>query len=249
MNAERNQGAKRVKIARAILLLVLIPLAVSARLEGQSASSPSYLLDDSLLSVTGGYSTSPSHAVQGVVTHDPAGSVSSRSFSVTVGFGHTFLPLLLPPTVAKSFNPAFVEGGQTTTLTIALGNPNTAPIMGVSFADNYPSTLKNALVPGVVNTCGGTVTADAGGGSIALAGGIIPIGGCSINLTVQSLSAGRVTNTIPAGAVQSTNAAANPEPATAQLLAETIPTLSTVGLAILGLLLAAAGSRLLVRGA
>ena len=47
----------------------------------------------------------------------------------------------------------------------------------------------------------------------------------------------------------SANAPPNPDPATAGLQVTTIPTLSTWGLALLGLLLAAAGSRLLVLGA
>ena len=247
MSADRNEGAKRVKIARAVLLLLLIPLA-AARLEGQSASSPSHRLDDSLLSVTGGYSTSPSHGVQGVLTHDPAGSISSASHSVTVGFGHTFLPLLLPPAVAKSFNPASVGQGESSTLTITLGNPNTQAITGVAFTDIYPTTLTNAAVPSVLNTCGGTVTAAANGTSVALVDGIIPIGGCSIRLTVTNLGIGWLRNTIPAGAVQSANAPPNPVPAAAAL-GEAVPTLSTGFLVLLGVLLAAAGTRLLVRGA
>ena len=94
------------------------------------------------------------------------------------------------------------------------------------------------------------MTADADGSSVALAGGLIPVGGCSVRVDVRSIVAGPITNTMPPGAVQSENAPPSIETAVAQIQSEMpIPTLSTGFLVLLGLLVAAAGSRLLVRGA
>jgi uncharacterized repeat protein (TIGR01451 family) len=47
----------------------------------------------------------------------------------------------------------------------------------------------------VVNSCGGTVTAAAGGGSVVLTGGVIPAAGCAISVDVTSVTQGTHTNT------------------------------------------------------
>lgn len=127
----------------------------------------------------------------------------------------SFKPLCLTPTAAKSFNPATIQVGNTSRLTITLSNPNNTAITGTALTDNYPAGMLNAATPGVSNTCGGTVTASAGASSLVLNGGNIPANGsCSISVTVTANVTGTLTNST--GNVTSTNAATAP-PATATL--------------------------------
>ena len=82
------------------------------------------------------------------------------------------------PTIAKAFGaPSIVVNG-TTTLTFTLTNPNAATALtGVGFTDTLPAGLVVATPNGLANTCGGTVTAAAGSGSVALASGGLAVGG------------------------------------------------------------------------
>jgi hypothetical protein len=83
-------------------------------------------------------------------------------------------------------------------LTITLANGNPLAINGVAFTDTYPANLVNAAVPNGATTCGGTVTAAAGGGTVALANGTIPANGnCTVTVTVTSSITGSYVNTIP----------------------------------------------------
>jgi uncharacterized repeat protein (TIGR01451 family) len=125
---------------------------------------------------------------------------------------------LVPPSVAKSFSPDAITTGQTSTLTITLSNTNGQTLTGVVFTDNYPAAITNAAAPNASTTCGGIVTAAAGGGSVALSGGSIPASGsCTVTVTVTSNTAGSHGNTIPAGGVATTNGGSNTAPAAATL--------------------------------
>lgn len=119
----------------------------------------------------------------------------------------TAIVALDAPAVSKQFNPATVPAGSATQLTITLTNPNAFAISGVAFTDNYPAGLANAPVPNVTNSCGGTVTAPAGGSTLTLSGGSIPANGsCTVSVSVVSGSEGSSVNTLPAGSVTSANA-------------------------------------------
>ena len=79
----------------------------------------------------------------------------------------------------------------------------------VAFTDTYPAGLVNTIVPGVTNSCGGTVTAAAGGSSLELSGGTIPAGAsCTITVNVTSAIAGAYTNST--GAVSSVEYSGDP---------------------------------------
>ncbi|HVO52005.1 MAG TPA: DUF11 domain-containing protein, partial [Thermoanaerobaculia bacterium] len=125
----------------------------------------------------------------------------------------------VPPTVSKSFNPTTINPGDTSTLTIHLGNANAAPIALTNpFTDTFPGNVAVAAAPGASTNCtGGTLTAVALAGAVSYAGGSIPPGGCSIVVNVSSsVPGGPYTNTIPAGSLQ-TSAGANGAAATANL--------------------------------
>jgi uncharacterized repeat protein (TIGR01451 family) len=115
------------------------------------------------------------------------------------------------PAVAKAFAPATIGAGGKTTLTVTLTNPNTTAITGVSVTDNLPGGMTIANPANATTTCtGGTVTATSSGTTLALAAGTIPASGsCTLKADVTAATAGTYTNTIPAGAVSSSNAGLN----------------------------------------
>ena len=88
----------------------------------------------------------------------------------------------------------------TTTLTFTLTNPNAGTALtGVGFTDTLPAGLVVATPNGLANTCGGTVTAVAGTGSVALVNGGLPAGGsCTITVNVTGTTAGAKNNTTSA---------------------------------------------------
>jgi LPXTG-site transpeptidase (sortase) family protein len=113
--------------------------------------------------------------------------------------------VIAPPSIAKSFSPNPIVAGGTSTLTFTLTNPNaTTALTGVAFTDTYPTGMTNNTPLTTSNTCGGTLTAAAGGSSISLIGGSIPANGsCTITVVVTTSTFGTNTNT--SGSVSSTN--------------------------------------------
>lgn len=136
------------------------------------------------------------YAGSGTVPGSNYASASSSQEDVTVW---------TPATVAKSFAPASIIAGGTSTLSISIANANSVAMNNVAFTDSYPAGLVNTAAPGGVisgSGCYGTVTATAGGSSVALSGGVVPAGGsCTVSVNVTFSIAGNFTNTIPAGAI------------------------------------------------
>jgi uncharacterized repeat protein (TIGR01451 family) len=87
----------------------------------------------------------------------------------------------------------------TSLLTFTITNPNPDdPLAGIAFADTYPGGLVNVspLSPPVANTCGGSLTASAGGNGVSLAGGSLAAGAtCTVSVTVTAAAAGDYVNT------------------------------------------------------
>ncbi len=116
--------------------------------------------------------------------------------------GYTGGPV--PPSVTKSFTPAQIVAGDTSTVTITLDNSSqsTAAVLSSAFDDALPSGVVLAAAPNAATTCGsGAVTAAPGGNTITLAAGAtIPAGGtCTISADVMASANGTYVNTIPAG--------------------------------------------------
>ncbi|MGH8494279.1 MAG: beta strand repeat-containing protein [Moraxellaceae bacterium] len=122
------------------------------------------------------------------------------------------------PAIAKTFSAGAtpIAAGASTVLTITLSNPGSAAMAGAAFTDTYPAGMTNTATPSAATTCGGTVTAAANGGSIALSGGSIPAASsCTVTVNVRATET--VTNTIPAGELSTTSYGDNASPASATL--------------------------------
>lgn len=124
------------------------------------------------------------------------------------------------PSVVKAFNPATIDQGAISTLTITLGNPNELALTLASvMTDTLPTNMVVAAAPAIGGTCTiASVMAEPGSSTVAYAAGAqLPPAGCSITVAVTSAVAGSYTNTIPAGGLV-TNAGGNPTPANAGLV-------------------------------
>ena len=126
------------------------------------------------------------------------------------------------PTLGKGFNPAAINAGGNSTLTITLSNNNgSAATMTAPLTDTLPVGVTVAATP--TSTCGGSVTSTTS--SVTLAGGTIPANGactipangaCTITVPVIAAAGGSYFNTLPAGALQTSNGN-NTAPASATL--------------------------------
>jgi uncharacterized protein YhjY with autotransporter beta-barrel domain len=142
----------------------------------------------------------------------------------------------IPPTVGLAFAPATIQSGGSSTLTITLGNANAGPdpVTG-AFTDFLPPGL--TVAGGASNTCtGGGLTAASGSGSITYgAGGAIPVGGCTIKVTVTgSNTSGSkyFTDTVGAAALQ-TELGPNADSSSATLTVQAAVTVpNTAGLSL-----------------
>ncbi|NUQ83425.1 MAG: sortase [Anaerolineales bacterium] len=113
----------------------------------------------------------------------------------------------LPAEINKQFTPLQIDAGGVSVLRISIFNPNTFPLFNVAFIDDLARVQPGLYVAnpaGVVNTCGGTVTAVPGATTVSLSGGAVPAqvgptpGQCYIEVNISSVTAGNLINTIPA---------------------------------------------------
>jgi hypothetical protein len=121
---------------------------------------------------------------------DTKGATSQASAVVTVVDA-------VPPTLTKAFGAASILLNASTSLTFTISNPSaTQSFTGVAFADALPAGLLVATPNSLTNSCGGTVTAAAGSGSVSLSGGTLAANGsCTISLNVTGVLAGVQDNT------------------------------------------------------
>ncbi len=179
----------------------------------------------------------------GAVDSSEGGTGGSASATLTV-------VAAVPPTIATAFEPPIIALNHTTPLIFTLTNPNPgAALTGVGFTNELPDGLAVATPNGLASTCGGTVAAAAGGSNVALAGGGLPGGGsCTITVNVIGISIGHKQNVT--GPVTSTEGGTGGTASARVLVLPSslpIPTLSPWALAMLALLMAAAGAILFSR--
>lgn len=162
--------------------------------------------------------------VQGTLSPSASGPLSNTAtVAVPAGFADpvpannsaTDVDNLLPPTIAKIFNPNTLVVGQSALLTITVTNPNTGfALTGITFTDALPAgvTLPNASGFG----CSGTVAINAN--VITLTGGTLAANDhCDIPITVFGAQAQAAAwiNTI--AAVTSIDGGTNTAAATANV--------------------------------
>ena len=148
-------------------------------------------------------------ATAGPVTLSGANTVGGCSAAAVVP------PGFQPPTLTKSFAPASILVGGTSTLTITLLNPNaTAASLTAALVDTLPAGVVVAGVPNASTTCPGTgaIAAAAGGSTVTLPtthsippGSGAVAGSCTITVDVTGSAAGAFLDVIAAGALQTTN--------------------------------------------
>ncbi|MES9852954.1 MAG: hypothetical protein ABW170_14130 [Candidatus Thiodiazotropha sp. L084R] len=109
----------------------------------------------------------------------------------------------LAPTLGKSITPITINPGETSRLTLNLGNDNAqVATLGADLVDNLPANTEVATPVNLVTSCPGTVLTTLN--SVTYTNGsTIPSAGCSIAVDVtSSVSGGPWTNTVAAGALQ-----------------------------------------------
>ncbi|HEY6720706.1 MAG TPA: ice-binding family protein, partial [Burkholderiales bacterium] len=152
----------------------------------------------------------------------------------------------IPPTLSKAFSPVTIDAGGVSTLTITLSNANATPAsLTAQFIDTLPSGL---LVIGssVSSTCIESLTGLAAGisrspawfvigpSAVGLMEGAIPANGsCTVTAQVTAPVAGNFLNSLPAGALQTSNGN-NAAPAVATLTVNTVNTTGVVTAPTLG---------------
>lgn len=131
-------------------------------------------------------------------------------------------------TVAKSTNPGTLTfPGQTSILTLTVSS-GTQAVSNLSLTDHFTAdgtagAAANGMViaatPAAVTTCpGGVVTATPGAASVSLSGvSLAASSSCVVSVNVTSISVGGITNTIPAGAIQTAQGLSNTFPAVTSL--------------------------------
>lgn len=141
------------------------------------------------------------------VTTSNAGSATATRAALEVK--------LAAPTVVKSFVPSVVGVGGVSTLTITMSNPSTTvDITGAAFTDTYPSGMTNNGAP--ATTCSGGTASAPSTSSLQLAGATIPrSGSCTVSVQVKATMTGN--NSLPVGAVTSSNAVASTSTVSATL--------------------------------
>ncbi|MFD8933559.1 DUF7933 domain-containing protein [Streptomyces mirabilis] len=102
------------------------------------------------------------------------------------------------PQLAKAFTPATIDQGGTSTLTMTVTNTSElAAKNDFSFTDNLPAGVMVAATAQASTTCGnGTVSAAAGGSSVALAHGDLAADqkSCTVTVNVTADKAGTYVN-------------------------------------------------------
>ncbi len=167
-----------------------------------------------LNTTTGAVSVAPGTAAN---TYTPQYQICSQTNPTICDTATVTVPVYAPPTVAKSFTPAAIAVGGTSSMQIVVTNPASNPgnLTGVSISDSYAGTLKNNAAGSVVCSGAGSATLTGGvnnGTTVGFnAGTIVPGGTCTITQSVTATSTNLNTTGMPAstGPIALTGTAAN----------------------------------------
>lgn len=169
---------------------------------------------DTALTVSGGTvpGSSGTCAVSVAITATTSGSKVNTTGNVSSTNGGTgttasaTLAVEIPPTITKTFNPTTVAPNTNSLLTITITNPaaNTVALTGLAISDTFPTNIVVGTPANLTNTCGGTPTGAAGGGTVSLTGGTVNASSsCLISFNVAASAVGSYLNTT--GNVSTTN--------------------------------------------
>jgi uncharacterized repeat protein (TIGR01451 family) len=159
-------------------------------------------------------------SAQATATFNAGGTAGNGSVDATVDQQTVTasIVILAPLQIVKSFNPTTVAVNASSTLSFAVTNPDTIAT-DASFTDTLPAGLVVAASPGVTNTCGGTVTAAAGSGSLSFSNANLPVGACTITVKVSSATDGTYNNTVTINSTAAGTGALSTSSATLSVLA------------------------------
>ena len=165
---------------------------------GGSAGATSVGLSGGTLTANGScqINLAVTSASAGLYTNTSGGVASAQSGAAGAASNSAALTVLAPPSVTKAFAQATIARNAGTTLTLTLTNPNASgSYSNLALGDSYPAGLVNAATPNASNTCGGTLTAAASGGSLTLSGGTLAAAAsCVLSVDVTSAAAGTYLN-------------------------------------------------------
>ncbi len=149
----------------------------------------------------------------GTYTNTIAAAALSTNVGSNPNTATAIVDVTAVPIITKSFAPASIASGGTSTLTITLTNPTGVAMTAATFDDYFPTSPGQVVVAnptGLINNCGGNIRRAGGGGGaldpgdlgVRLNNGAIPANGsCTVIVNVTATVAGIYTNTIPVGAL------------------------------------------------
>jgi YVTN family beta-propeller protein len=130
------------------------------------------------------------------ITDDNHGITGNTDTIALTGVG--IAPPTAPPTITKAFGAASIPLNGSTSLTLTISNPNsTTALSGIAFSDSFPAGLIVSASPALNSSCGGTVSAAAGSGTVSLSGGTLAANAsCTVLLNVTGTAAGAKNNSV-----------------------------------------------------
>lgn len=223
-------------------LVVASPANVSTTCTGGTITAAS---GTAVVSYTGGVVSAGASCTIAVDIRAPmVGTFVNTTGDLTSAFGNSgsasdTLTVTSPPGFTKTFSPMMVAAGDVSTLTFIIDNTlNAMAATGLSFADNLPAGMTVATTANAGTTCtGGAITALPGTGVVSYSGGTVAGGAtCTVFADVTISTGGDYDNI--SGPLSSSLGSTTPGATTATLtVGLAIPTLSSVGLAMLVLLI------------
>jgi mucin-19 len=199
-----NAGTALTGVAFSDTFPAGLQVAATPNVSTAGCGSPSFTpaAGDTSLSFSGGaIAANGTCTVSLKVTATSAGAKVNTTANVTStngGTGNTgtdTLTVLVLPSITKAFGATAIVLNGTTSLTLTLNNTNAMPLTGVAVTDNLPAGLVVATPNGLLNTCGGTVSAVAGSSLLSLTGGTLPASSsCTLKLNVKGTTPGTKNN-------------------------------------------------------
>ena len=149
-----------------------------------------------------------------IAVSDVTGVIQGTRLTIgnTAAASATLVVADLTINVQKDYMPNTIQGGEPSTLTITLTNPNNTVLTGIAFTDVFPAGMFVAGPASAVSTCGGVVTAVPNADHFDFTGGIMNANtSCMITLKVSMSVINTLINRIEVGDVTTTNGARNVE--------------------------------------